>query len=86
MATTTVKAYGATASTEDLKPLDIERRSVGTDDVKIDITYCGVCHSDIHTARNDWKGSTYPVVPGGHEIIGRVVEVGNGVSNYKLAI
>jgi uncharacterized zinc-type alcohol dehydrogenase-like protein len=70
---TTVKAYGATASTEDLKPLDIERRAVGTDDVKL-ITYSGVCHSDIHTARNEWNGSTYPVVPG-HEIIGRVVEV-----------
>ncbi|WP_028282119.1 NAD(P)-dependent alcohol dehydrogenase [Olleya marilimosa] len=83
MATTTVKAYGATAATEDLKPLDIKRRAVGTDDVKIDITYCGVCHSDIHTVRNDWKGSTYPVVPG-HEIIGRVTEVGTGVNNYKV--
>jgi len=83
MITTTVKAYGAKASTEDLKPLEIQRRAVGTDDVKIDITYCGVCHSDIHTVRNDWKGSSYPVVPG-HEIIGRVVEVGNGVNNYKI--
>ena len=73
MTTTTVKAYGATASTEDLKPLDIQRRAVGADDVKIDITFCGVCHSDIHTVRNDWKGSTYPVVPG-YEIIGRVLE------------
>ncbi|AOW19768.1 NAD(P)-dependent alcohol dehydrogenase [Urechidicola croceus] len=83
MSTTTVKAYGATGSTEDLKPLDIQRRIVGLDDIKIDITYCGVCHSDIHTVRNDWKGSTYPVVPG-HEIIGRIVEIGNGVSNYKV--
>ncbi|WP_028870909.1 NAD(P)-dependent alcohol dehydrogenase [Psychroserpens burtonensis] len=83
MASTTIKAYGATASTEALKPLDIQRRAVGADDVKIDITYCGVCHSDIHTVRNDWKGSTYPVVPG-HEIIGRVVEVGNGVNTYKV--
>ncbi|WP_158850302.1 NAD(P)-dependent alcohol dehydrogenase [Algibacter sp. L1A34] len=83
MAMTTVKAYGATASTEDLKPLDIQRRAVGADDVKIDISFCGVCHSDIHTIRNDWKGSTYPVVPG-HEIIGRVTEVGNSVSNYKV--
>jgi len=83
MITTTVKEYGAKASTEDLKPLEIQRRAVGTDDVKIDITYCGVCHSDIHTVRNDWKGSSYPVVPG-HEIIGRVVEVGNGVNNYKI--
>lgn len=83
MSTTTIKAYGATAATEDLKPLNIERRQVGKDDIKIDITYCGVCHSDIHTVRNDWKGSTYPVVPG-HEIIGRVVEAGNGVINYKV--
>jgi uncharacterized zinc-type alcohol dehydrogenase-like protein len=83
MATTTVKAYGATAPTEDLKPLNIERRAVGKDDVKIDITYCGVCHSDIHTARNEWHGSTYPVVPG-HEIVGRVLEVGDNVSSYKV--
>lgn len=80
--TTTIKAYGAKAATDDLKPLNIERRSVGENDIKIDITHCGVCHSDIHTVRNDWKGSTYPVVPG-HEIIGRVVEVGAGVSNFK---
>lgn len=83
MSTTTIKAYGATASTENLKPLDIERREVGEDDIKIDISYCGVCHSDIHTVRNDWKGSKYPVVPG-HEIIGRVVEVGGKVLNYKV--
>jgi uncharacterized zinc-type alcohol dehydrogenase-like protein len=83
MTTTAVKAYGATASTEDLKPLDIERRATGKDDIKIDITYCGVCHSDIHMARNDWKGASYPVVPG-HEIIGRVVEVGANVSTHKI--
>lgn len=80
---TTIKAYGATASTEELKPLDIQRRAVGAADVKIDITYCGVCHSDIHTVRNDWKGSTYPVIPG-HEIIGRVTEIGANVSHYKV--
>ncbi len=79
---TTIKAYGASASTEDLKPLDIERRAVGKNDIKIDITHCGVCHSDIHTVRNDWGGSSYPVVPG-HEIIGKVVEVGDNVSNFK---
>jgi uncharacterized zinc-type alcohol dehydrogenase-like protein len=83
MTTTTVKAYGATASTEDLKPLDIQRRATGKDDIKIDITYCGVCHSDIHMARNDWKGASYPVVPG-HEIIGRVLEVGANVSTHKV--
>ena len=83
MTATAVKAYGATASTEDLKPLDIERRATGKDDIKIDITYCGVCHSDIHMARNDWKGASYPVVPG-HEIIGRVLEIGANVSTHKV--
>jgi uncharacterized zinc-type alcohol dehydrogenase-like protein len=83
MTNTIVKAFGATASTEDLKPLDIERRATGKDDIKIDITYCGVCHSDIHMARNDWKGASYPVVPG-HEIIGRVLEVGANVSAHKI--
>ncbi|GGW21667.1 NAD(P)-dependent alcohol dehydrogenase [Arenibacter certesii] len=78
----TIKAFGTTAATEDLKPIDIVRREVGKNDIKIDITYCGVCHSDIHTARNEWKNSKYPVVPG-HEIIGRVVEVGNGVKKFK---
>ena len=80
---TKIKAYGATGATEKLKPLDIDRRGVGQDDVKIDIAFCGVCHSDIHTVRNDWKGSKYPVVPG-HEIIGRVTEVGSNVKNYKI--
>jgi uncharacterized zinc-type alcohol dehydrogenase-like protein len=83
MSTTTIKAYGSTAPTEDLKPLNIERRAVGTTDIKIDITYCGVCHSDIHTAKNDWKGSTYPVVPG-HEIIGRILEIGADVHGHKV--
>lgn len=83
MTTTRVKAYGATASTEDLKPLDIVRRATGKDDIKIDITYCGVCHSDIHMARNDWKGASYPVVAG-HEIIGRVLEIGANVSAHKV--
>ena len=62
--------------------MTIERRDVTDRDVKIEISYCGVCHSDIHTVRNDWGGSKYPVVPG-HEIIGRVVEVGSDVSNFK---
>ena len=77
-----VNAYGAKDSKADLEPLEIKRREVGQDDVQIDITYCGVCHSDIHTVRNDWKNSKYPVVPG-HEIIGRVVNVGSNVTNFK---
>ncbi|GAA3511174.1 NAD(P)-dependent alcohol dehydrogenase [Aquimarina addita] len=80
---TTIKAYGATEASADLKPLDIERRTVGQKDIKIDITYCGVCHSDIHTVRNDWGGSQYPVVPG-HEIIGLVTELGTEVSNFNV--
>ena len=79
---TQVKAYGASSATADLEPLNIPRRDIGPNDIKVDITYCGVCHSDIHTARNDWKNSVYPVVPG-HEIIGRVLEVGSQVKGYK---
>ena len=71
-----VKAYGAVDAKADLKQLNIERRDVKPRDVKIKITYCGVCHSDIHTVRNDLGGSKYPVVPG-HEIIGEVLEVGS---------
>ena len=77
-----VKAYGAKASDADLVQLDIKRREVLPNDVKIDILYCGVCHSDIHQVRNDWGNSKYPVVPG-HEIIGRVIETGNEVSKFK---
>lgn len=75
-------AYAAESATADLTPLDIERREVKADDVQIDIEYCGVCHSDIHTAHNDWGGTVYPVVPG-HEIVGRVTSVGSNVSNFK---
>jgi len=77
-----VKAYGAQASDANLEALDIERREITADDVKIEIEYCGVCHSDIHQVRNDWKNSKYPVVPG-HEIIGRVTQVGKNVKNFK---
>ena len=77
-----IKAFGTSAADAPLGEMDIERRSTGEDDVHIEITYCGVCHSDIHTARNEWLNSTYPVVPG-HEIIGRVVEVGRKVRRFK---
>ncbi|EGV45084.1 NAD(P)-dependent alcohol dehydrogenase [Bizionia argentinensis JUB59] len=79
----TVKAYGASNATADLEPISIERRDLQAADVKIDILYSGVCHSDIHTVRNDWKGTQYPVVPG-HEIIGRVTDVGSDVKNFKV--
>lgn len=78
-----IQAYGAKSQTENLAPLQIKRRNVLDKDVKINILYCGVCHSDIHTVRNDWGGSNYPVVPG-HEIIGEVVQIGNGVSKFKV--
>lgn len=77
-----IKAYGAETNTSNLKEMTIVRRDVLPTDVKISISYCGVCHSDIHTVKNDWKGSKYPVVPG-HEIIGRVVSVGSDVTNFK---
>lgn len=76
------KAYGVRTEKEPLKPLDITRREVGANDIMVGISHCGVCHSDIHTARNEWGGSKYPVVPG-HEIIGRVAQVGKNVTNYK---
>lgn len=82
MATST-KAYGVQSEKDKLKPMDILRRDVGDDDVKLDITYCGVCHSDIHTARNEWGGSKYPMVPG-HEIIGHVTAVGKNVKKFKI--
>ncbi len=77
-----VKAYGAKEKNADLKEMTIERRDTKAKDVKIKITYCGVCHSDIHTVQNDWGNSKYPVVPG-HEIIGEVLEVGDDVSKFK---
>ena len=83
MSTQTVKAFGTEAPTADLKPLTIERREVTAKDVEIDILYCGVCHSDLHTARNEWGGTVYPNVPG-HEIVGRVTKVGAGVTKYKV--
>jgi alcohol dehydrogenase (NADP+) len=73
----------ATASAEAaLGPVSIERRAVGPSDVRIQILYCGVCHSDLHQARNEWKNTVYPCVPG-HEIVGRVVETGSAVTRFK---
>jgi len=80
---TTVKAYGAQTAASPLMPIEIERRSLGLDDVQIDILYCGVCHSDLHTARNEWKNTLYPSVPG-HEIVGRIKAVGTNVTKFKV--
>ena len=82
MNTKNVKAFGTEAPEALLKSMDIQRRGVTAKDVEIEILYCGVCHSDLHFARNDWGFSVYPVVPG-HEIVGRVVQVGEGVSKVK---
>lgn len=77
-----IKAYGAHAGDRPLESLDITRRAPGAHDVQIDIAYCGICHSDIHQVRSEWAGTLYPCVPG-HEIVGRVSEVGAHVSGFK---
>ena len=79
----TIQGYAAQSATTPLAPHRFERRDPRPDDVVIDILYCGVCHSDIHQARNEWGGSIYPMVPG-HEIIGRVSSVGAQVSKFKV--
>ena len=81
-ASLTTPAYAAQSATSPLAPFTIERRKPQSHDVLIDILYCGVCHSDIHMARNDFGFSIFPLVPG-HEIIGRVVDVGDHVSKWK---
>ncbi|WP_109700741.1 NAD(P)-dependent alcohol dehydrogenase [Chitinophaga deserti] len=83
MSTIAVKAYGTQAAEKPLDQMGINRREVTPHDVEIDILYCGVCHSDLHTARNEWHFTMYPCVPG-HEIVGRVVKVGNHVSKFKI--
>jgi uncharacterized zinc-type alcohol dehydrogenase-like protein len=79
----TTKAYGAHAADKPLQSLDIERRAPGPQDVQIEITYCGVCHSDLHTVRSEWGGTLYPCVPG-HEIVGHVSAVGGEVTGFKV--
>ncbi|KAA6438337.1 NAD(P)-dependent alcohol dehydrogenase [Dyadobacter flavalbus] len=81
--TTNIKAYGTEAAEAPLNQLGIDRRKPTAHDVEIDILYCGVCHSDLHTARNEWHGTIYPCVPG-HEIVGRIVSVGDHVSKFKV--
>ncbi|MDT4939163.1 MAG: alcohol dehydrogenase [Pseudonocardiales bacterium] len=76
-------AWAAQDATTPLAPITIERRDVGASDVKIDILYCGICHSDLHTARNEWHGTRYPTVPG-HEIVGRVSAVGGDVTAFAV--
>jgi alcohol dehydrogenase (NADP+) len=74
--------YATHSSTSPLQPFSFDRREPGPTDVQIDVLYCGVCHSDLHTARNEWTNTTYPVVPG-HEIVGRVIKTGAHVRKFK---
>src|SRR6476659_1520261 len=78
-----VKGYAAQNYTTQLATWNFERRDVGPKDVHIDILYCGVCHSDIHQARDEWGGSIFPMAPG-HEIVGRVTAVGSEVTKFKV--
>lgn len=83
METTYVKAYGTLAADAALTPMTIQRRIATEKDIEIEILFCGVCHSDLHTARNDWGGTVYPAVPG-HEIVGKVLRVGSRVTKLKV--
>lgn len=83
--TSPAKAYAAQSATSGLAPFTVHRRAVRPQDVQIEILFCGICHSDLHQVRNEWQGTmptVYPCVPG-HEIVGRVVEVGNAVRKFK---
>ena len=79
----TTKAYASQNVTAPLAPFTLERRTVGPKDVQFDIVYCGVCHSDLHMAKNEWGGTVYPIVPG-HEMVGKVTNVGNAVKKFKV--
>ena len=83
MNTINAKAFGTIAADASLEEMTIARREVLAKDIEIEILYCGVCHSDLHTARNDWGGTQYPAVPG-HEIVGRVTKVGSEVTKLKV--
>ncbi|WP_353265648.1 NAD(P)-dependent alcohol dehydrogenase [Gemmatimonas sp.] len=78
-----VLAYGTQSAGATLSPLTFAREAVRAGEIAIDITHCGVCHSDLHQARNDWKNSIWPCVPG-HEIVGVVTEIGDGVKRFKV--
>ncbi|MEK6773072.1 MAG: NAD(P)-dependent alcohol dehydrogenase [Bdellovibrionota bacterium] len=77
------KAYAAYKAKEDLKPFQIQRREIGENDILIKISYCGVCHSDLHEVRGEWGEGTYPLVPG-HEIVGHIKALGAKVKNFKI--
>ena len=80
------KAYSAASATSGLALTTIPRRDPGEHDVKIEILFCGICHSDLHHVRDEWhdrRPTVYPIVPG-HEIVGRVIKVGSAVTKFKV--
>jgi len=79
----TTYAYAATDAQSKLAPFEFQRRDLREHDIQMEVLFCGVCHSDLHQARNEWKNTIYPVVPG-HEIVGRVTNVGSQVTKYKV--
>lgn len=80
---TATKGYAALSTNEKLAPWNFERREVGNHDVQIEILYCGVCHTDIHNIKNEWFPGIFPMIPG-HEIVGRVVKVGDNAKKFKI--
>jgi alcohol dehydrogenase (NADP+) len=74
--------YAAQSAASPLAPFEFERRALRANDVAMEVLYCGICHTDLHQSRNDWGWSAYPIVPG-HEIVGRVIDVGSSVTRYK---
>lgn len=78
-----VKAFGTSAPEADLVEMHIDRRALTPKDIEIEIMYCGVCHSDLHTARNDWGFTSYPAIPG-HEIVGKITNIGSDVTKFKV--
>ncbi len=80
---TTARGYAAQSATSPLAPFSFSRRDVGRNDISIQIRYCGICHSDVHQARDEWGGAIFPMVPG-HEIVGTVERVGRAVKQFKV--
>ena len=76
-------AFAAASPTSGIEPIKIHRRALLANDVEMEILYCGICHSDLHAVKNDWGGSTYPLVPG-HEIVGKIIQIGSEVSKFKV--
>lgn len=83
MSNNLTRAYAAVSATEPMKPIAVERRALGPQDIAFEVMYCGICHSDLHSIRNDWGNAVYPLVPG-HEIVGRVTAVGDRATRFAV--